>query len=216
MLAVENVMQRNVVMMARAALIAVLLLPTTLLAQDAPIGSDQWALRLSVVASGASYESEPTGYKMYSGIALEAGVVRWVGEMLSLELSARTESREVNGPPLNGVPERLGSIELLPLNFIASWHPLARSRRTVQPVVGAGVNFTDIWEKSGALDSTESKPTWSPVVQGSTDVGLSNRTVLKLQVRWQLLTIDIQDFAPTAPSVSIDPLSIGVGVQVTL
>jgi outer membrane protein W len=202
--------------MTRAALVALLLLPAALRAQDAPVHADAWALRLSAVVSGPSYESDPDGYKVYSGASLEAGVARWLSDVVLLELSARTESREVNGPPVGGVAERLGSIEVLPLNLIATWHPLARSGRTVQPVVGAGVNFTAIWEKSGAIDSSGVPPKWSPVVQGSTDIRLSDRVVLQLQVTWQLLTIEIEDFAPTTPSVTIDPMSIGVGVQLGL
>jgi len=201
-------------MMVRASLIAFFLLPAGLRAQAA--GADVWTLRLSAVISSASYESDPAGYEIYSGLSLEAGFARWLNDVVSVELSARTESREVNGPSSSGSPDRLGSIELVPLNLIASWHPLAQSGRRVQPVVGAGVSFTGIWEKSGALDSSASDSVWSPVLQGSTDIRLSDRSVLKLQAGWQLLTIEIRDFAPTSPRVDIDPLIVGVGVEVGL
>jgi outer membrane protein W len=203
-------------MRVRAAVIAILALPATLSAQDAGYGSSAWALRMSAVLSGASYESAPDGYKIYSSVALEAGVARRLSEVVSIELSARTESREVNGPPIGGVPQPLGSLELLPLSVIARWHPLGRSGRVVQPVVGVGVNLTHVWEKSGAIDSSEVTPTWSPVLHGSTDIRLSERAVLKLDAKWQLLKIDIEDFASSVPRVSIDPLSLGLGVEVGL
>ena len=85
-----------------------LLVPTLLTAQSAAEVRGPWSLRVRAVMSGTSYESQPEGYQIYSGFGLEAALVRHVSEVVDLEISLRTESREVEGPRDGGVEHRLG------------------------------------------------------------------------------------------------------------
>ncbi|HKJ02798.1 MAG TPA: hypothetical protein VJ997_10095, partial [Longimicrobiales bacterium] len=79
--------------MTALSLLSLLSLPAPAAAQTGGTGSSPWALRLRAVISGDSHDSEPVGYKIYSGLALEAAVVRHVSDVASLELSLRAESR---------------------------------------------------------------------------------------------------------------------------
>jgi outer membrane protein W len=45
------------------------------------------------------------------------------------------------------------------------WRPLDATDGVFQPYAGAGVNLTAVWEKSGALDSTDSPLSTAPVGQ---------------------------------------------------
>jgi outer membrane protein len=189
-------------------------LPASLAAQDLRSPDEPWTLRVSAVMSGSSHDSDSAGYKVYSGIALEGGIARALSRTTSLELSARTESREVNGPATDGRAARLGSLEMLPVNLMARWSPLGGRDARLRPHAGVGVNFTDVWEKSGALDSSESRPSWKPVFQLGVAVPFTPRAELVIDAKWHALALDIQDFAPAAPSVRIDPMSFGIGLGV--
>lgn len=111
-------------------------------AGQSPDPTHPWSLRIRAVISGDSHDSDPAGYRIYSGVALEAAVVRRLTEVASLELSLRTESREVEGPTGGSGDHRLGSLEMLPLTLTGRWHPRRRGEGDLQPYVGAGINFT--------------------------------------------------------------------------
>jgi outer membrane protein W len=166
------------------------------------------------VVSGLSDHSEPAGYVIYSGVALEASVVRWFGDAAALLFSLRTESWEVEGPESAGADQRLGSLEMLPMNLSLSWRPRGRSGGDFQPYLGAGVNVTPTWEKSGALDSTQPPTTVGPMLQLGTDVTLAPRAALNMDVRWNTMRVDVVDFSTPTPLVRLDPLSLGMGLTV--
>ncbi len=199
---------------ARAGLLLLVCLPTALAAQRPASLSDPWMLRVRATLSGTSYGSEPSGYKIYSGVALEAALTRRLGAMAALELSARTESREVTGPDVPGADSRLGSLELLPVTLLARWVPRGRSPAALQPYVGAGAALTATWEKTGALDSTDVPARLAPALGVGADYALSPRTVLNLDVKWNALTARITHFRTPDPRVRIDPLTLGVGLGV--
>lgn len=197
---------------ARVVFVTLLALPTALAAQQAR-STDPWTLRLRAAISGTSYDSEPTGYKIYSGIGLEGAVQRRLGAVTALELSFRTESREVTGPEGAG-DNRLGSLEMFPVTLLARWVPRGRGDGAFQPYLGAGAALTTTWEKSGALDSSDTRAAVSPALGLGTDFALSPRTVLNLDVKWNTFTARITKFRTPEPAVKIDPLTFGVGFGV--
>jgi outer membrane protein W len=200
--------------LCRAAIVLALAapnLPTPAQAQARP-ADGPWSLHLRGTISGTSYESEPDGYKAYSGIALETGVRRSVGSVLAIEAGMRSESREVTGPP--DATTALGSAEMLAIAALVQWRPRGRSAAPFQPYLGAGGALTVTWEKSGALDSAELSPRLDPAVQGGLDFALTSRVALNLDARWQTLRVTIDDYVATPPEVKIDPLVLGLGVRV--
>ena len=67
-------------------------------------------------------------------------------------------------------------------------------------------------EKSGPLDSTNIAPTVGPAVVLGIDRRLTRASTVTVDARWNTLSVDIDDFGPTAPAVKIDPLTLGIGV----
>ncbi len=199
---------------ARSAVLALLCLPTALLAQRPRGESDPWTVRVRATISGASYESQPADYKIYSGVSLEAAIERRLGSIAALELSGRTESREVLGPASTGADERLGSIEMLPLTLLLRWLPLGRSNAAFQPYLGGGAALIATWEKSGVLDSTDVPASLRPALGLGADYVLSDRLVLNLDVKWNPLTARITNFRSPDPTVKIDPMTVGLGMGV--
>ena len=139
------------------------------------------------------------------------GLVRRLSEQASLELAFRTESREVEGPAGDG-DHRLGSLELAPISLLVQWRPRGWEAGGFQPFLGAGANVTLSWEASGALDSADIATTIGPALQLGTDYRLSPMVGLNFDVKWNTLTLDIEDFGTTVPSIRIDPLSLGLGI----
>lgn len=198
-------------MLLRALFLSLLLAPG-LAAQDQ---GSPWGFRVRAVISGTSHDSEPAGYKVYSGVGLNAAVVRFFGDLFSAELSVHTESREVTGPDTSGVSGPLGSVEMVPVTLLARWRPRGGGGARLQPYVGAGASFTGTWEKSGALDSSNLSPHVGPALQLGADLAVSARVLLNLDVKWQTLSVEIEDFVATPPSIHVDPMTFGVGVGFT-
>ncbi|HET9599579.1 MAG TPA: OmpW family outer membrane protein [Anaeromyxobacteraceae bacterium] len=181
--------------------------------EASPPAQQAWTLRTRAVMSGSSTHSDPAGYKIYSGIGVEAGVARQLSRAFALELTMRTESREIDVDSGTGTDTRLGSLELLPISLMVQYFPLAG---TFRPYAGAGVNLTVCWEKSGALDGTQVSPSVGPVLQAGVDVALSSALFLNLDLRWNLLRTDVSAQGTKVATLEIDPLTLGVGLGVRL
>jgi len=179
-------------------------------AQGPDPGQKLWLFRTLAVVSGNSYESDPAGFTAYSGVALEAGVTRTLGRLFAVEVSLRTESREVDREVPPAPDERWGSLELLPLNLTFQYRPLRFGR--FHPYVGLGANLTVAWEKSGVLDSLDVEPHVGPAMQLGLDVDLGDAAVLDFGLRWNTLTSDIKLDGERVAELKIDPMSLGVGV----
>jgi len=161
------------------------------------------------VLSGSSDTDVAGGYTVYSGVALEAAVVRRVSDGFALELSVRTESREVTGPTRN-----LGSLEMIPLTLSGQWRPRGSGGAPWQPYLGAGVNVTGTWEKSGDLDSAHVAPKVGPALVLGSDWSLGDRSTLNLDVRWNPLRVEMDHIPSPPPSIKVDPLAMALGVGV--
>jgi outer membrane protein len=170
-----------------------------------------FTFRTRVVAAGSSDHSDPPGYTVYSAFAVEAGFNWAPHPLFAVEIDARTESREVDvASPIGGEDVRLGSIELLPLNLLAQYRPLPGG--ALHPYVGAGVNLTTAWEKSGALDSTRITTGIGPAVQLGLDIDLSSSVLLNLDARWNLYRPKLENAGQHVATLKVDPISLGIGL----
>jgi outer membrane protein W len=185
-------------------------------AQTSDSGTSVWSVFVRATLSGNSGKSDPSGYEIYSGLAFDAALERSLAHQLVAELSLRTESREVEGPKAPGVEHRLGSLDMLPVNLLLVWHPLVERDVRLRPYVGAGLNATVVWEKSGLLDSTHPPANFSPAFTLGADVVLSPRLVLSLDAKWHKMRVDLKGYSDPAPSVTLDPLALGLGIGVGL
>ena len=191
--------------LSSAALLILLITPAALHAQ----GAMPWVFRTRLVLSGSSDHSDPEGYQVYSGISLEAGIARTIARRFALELSARTESREVDRTTVEG-DEALGSVELLPVTATLTFRPTVG--QTVHPYLGAGAALAVTWEKAGQLNSLDVPAHFGPAVQAGIDVDLGGRAVLNLDVRWNTLRLDVQSNQARIVDLKVDPLSFGIGI----
>lgn len=171
-----------------------------------------WTFTTRLVLSGSSdaAESDPQGYKVYSGIALDAGIQRRLGSRFVVDLNVRTESREITLRRAQGGEAPLGSVEALPVTLVLQYRPFAGEK--IRPYFGAGLNLTVVWEKAGALDSTDLSPSIAPAVQLGTDVRLSPRVFLNLDVKWNPWRTEIKERGDTLAHLRVDPIAVGAGV----
>jgi len=193
--------------------VSMLLLPTLAAAQGREERGD-WRALARLALSGTSHASTPEGYEIYSGLAFEVAVVRRLGDVFAAELSVRTESREVEGP--TSLADRaLGSLEMIPVNLTLQWRPRDRTDAIFQPYAGAGFNLTTVWEKSGALDSTDSPPSFGPLGQLGGVLRVGERTLLTMDVKWYPMDIDIEGLSDPVPRIEVDPLTLAIGMGFT-
>lgn len=168
-------------------------------------------MRFRVVLSGSSDTDNPLHYHVYSGLGLEAALVRDFGRSASIELALRTESREVTGPDGSTGSSGLGSLEVLPITLLAQWRPRGEGAASFQPYLGLGVAASIVWEKSGALDSVDVPIRLGPALQVGADRKLSSNASLNLDVRWNTFAVDLREFDPNSEEVRVDPLALGLG-----
>jgi len=169
-----------------------------------------WTFRTSAVISGGSESSEPEGWQVYSPVALEIALRRRVAPRWDAELIASPQTREVEWTGDDGVAVNLGSLETLPLTLLVRWRWATSGG--VWPYVGAGLNATLFWEKSGALDSDDLTPSLGPALQLGADFDLSPRVLFNVDVRWHRSATDLQEDGRTIATVNIHPATFGAGV----
>jgi outer membrane protein len=190
-------------------LLAALLAPGGLLAQSTGHAEHPWTIRTRALLVGANAESDPVGLDVYSAFAMEADISRRFGRHFAAELIVASSSHEVTAMS-GGVEVPLGSVELLPPTLLAQYHFLPDAR--VHPYVGAGVNLTIFYEKSGELDSLDLATKVAPAAQVGVDVDLSDRMLLNLDVKWIWLKTTLENQGTSLAELTIDPFILGVGV----
>ncbi len=159
-------------------------------------------------ATGASDASDPEGYKAYSSLHLNAAL-RWsFNRILSLEMDLAHESREVD---FMAAEEEisLGSIELLPVNLMLQYHPFLSRWR---PYIGAGINYTLFWEKSGELNRKKLAPSLGPVLQLGVDLPLRTDVILNFDMKFLFMETDFEGPVKETVKMSIDPTTLGLGL----
>ncbi|MDO8835389.1 MAG: OmpW family outer membrane protein [Vicinamibacterales bacterium] len=187
------------------------MVPVVAFGQTAPQDESPWSFRTRVQLTGTADASESDGYTVYSGIPIEVSLRRDLGRRFGVELSAALESREVEAPlPGSTKGVNLGSLQTLPVNVLFQVRPWGDGR--VRPYAGVGANVTVSWEKSGALDSTDLTPGVGLALQLGTDIVVSRRAMLNVDVRWNQLETDLESDGRKTAHLEIHPLSIGIGL----
>ena len=194
----------------RLALAVLCLTPSLLHAQGAGAGDSNWTFRTRAVMTGTSDASEPEGYKVYSGISMEASVTRALTRSLVLCWNVGTLSREVELTEPGTTKVNLGSIEVLPVDVMVQWS-LRRGGR-FHPYVGGGINVAVYWEKSGALDSTDLTPTVGPTVGLGFDYDISPRMIFNVDFRAARATTDLKAEGSTIATLSLHPSTLAAGI----
>ena len=186
-------------------------LPTTLaLAQAPPQPRPRnWELGARLAITGASRSSDPSGYSAYSTFPLEGFASRRLSQGVSIQFTARLESREVEQTTPTTMP--LGSIEFVPMNLLLHYR---LSRGGWSPYVALGANATLVWEKSGLLDAMDASPSFGPAVGIGLNKKMTDYMVWNVEFRWNTARTELSSNGVREMRLTIDPASLGVGFGV--
>ena len=195
--------------LATLMLVVALAAPATLIAQVAGHAEHPWTIRTRALLVGANAESDPAGLELYSAFTVEADISRRLGRHFAAELILASASHEVTSM-VDGSEVPLGSVELLPPTLLAQYHFLPDAR--VHPYLGAGVNVSIFYEKSGDLDALDLATKVAPAAQVGVDVDLSESMLLNFDVKWIWLETTLEDQGVRLAELTIDPFILGVGV----
>jgi outer membrane protein len=194
---------------ALAAGLAILLAPCTGTASAQQHDDLPWSFRTSAFITGSS-DVSAEGYTALSAIGLGAGVHRRMSSLVSVELNLAVASREIVIEGESGGEASQGSIESIPVNLLAQVRPRLGGR--VHPYAGLGINFTPVWEKTGALDSYDIAPTFGIALQLGADLDLSRAILLNLDLGWNSATPDLEAGGQHVTTIAINPLTLSAGV----
>lgn len=168
-----------------------------------------WTFRTSGLITGNS-DTSPEGYKAMSGFGLGVGVRRQITGILSAELNLATVSREVVIEEPLGVESSQGSVESIPMNLLVQARPSLAGG--VHPYVGLGINFTPVWEKTGALDSYDIAPTFGIAAQLGVDVDLSPGVLVNVDLLWNTAEPDIEADGVRVTTLTMNTFTLSAGV----
>jgi outer membrane protein W len=168
-----------------------------------------WTFRTSVLLTGNS-DTSPEGYKAMSGFGLGVAVRRQITGILSAELTLATVSREVVIEEPSGVESSQGSIESIPMNLLVQVRPSLNGG--VHPYAGLGLNFTPVWEKTGALDSDDIAPTFGIAAQLGVDIDLSPGVLVNVDLLWNTAEPDIEADGVRVTTLTMNTFTLSAGV----
>ena len=168
-----------------------------------------WTFITRITASSVSDNSEPEGYQVYSSINLEVSVRREFNHFLAAELNIATQSREVDFTETDGDEISLGAIELLPINLLMQYHP---SLGMLNPYLGAGINFTKIWEKSGTLNSKKFSNNTGLILQLGSDFNILPYATLNFEIKLIDMEVSFETPGDSDTKFELNPFSIGIGL----
>jgi outer membrane protein len=196
--------------LATLTLLAAALAAPSLRAEDGP-----WMVRLRAVAIQPANKSDAA-----PGIPADAIHVsnKTIPEVdFSYFFSANLAAELILTVPqehdvtLSGT--KIGTFKHLPPTLTAQWHFLPGE--TVNPYVGAGLNFTlisDVKLANGALDLDKSS--LGLAAQAGVDFKMAKNCYINLDVKYVQLKTDVKVAATGAKvtTVKVDPMLYGVGV----
>ena len=183
--------------------------PGTLTAQESlPQSTGTLQVITRLAATGFSRSSEPEGYKAYSSIHFDISVRQKISRHLAVEGNLGHESREID---YEGGEEEisLGSVEMLPLNLSLQYH---FGLKKINPYIGAGINYTVFWEKSGELNRKKLDPSFGPLLQMGVDIPITTRAILNLDLKSVLMQTEFEGPDKENVTLHIDPAVVGIGV----
>ncbi len=161
-----------------------------------------------LAGTGSTDMSDPEGYEAYSSIHLDASL-RWpLSQRWAAEVNLAHESREVDFFGPEGEIS-LGSMELLPVNLLVQYHPACKRWR---PYIGAGINYTLFWEKSGELNRKKLSPSFGPGLQLGADLPITSRAALNIDLKFLFVKTDWEGPDKKEVSLKIHPTVLGIGL----
>nr|WP_064574598.1 OmpW family outer membrane protein [Cupriavidus gilardii] len=176
-----------------------------------------WMVRLRGTYLDFAQKSDPVGG---AGASDRIGVNnKWIPELdVTYFFTPRLAAELVLTVPqkqdvyLDG--NRIGSFKHLPPTLLLQYH--FRPHATLRPYVGAGLNFTRIWDADIA-GNTLSLDRWSiaPALQIGMDYRLTRNWFLNADIKKVWLSSDVKAAGAKVSEVKLDPwlFSVGIGYR---
>ncbi|HEX5634967.1 MAG TPA: OmpW family outer membrane protein [Gemmatimonadales bacterium] len=199
-------------------LVAVLAIPAVAAAQDPAHLDHPWMVRARGV-----YIAPTGGTTTLGGLPLEVGadataeidISRRFGKYLGAELVLATAAHEVRLE--DGAS--LGSVHILPPTLLLQFHlPLAGK---VHPYIGAGVNYTMIYDKTGVLETPglaiegaeelDLGDSFGFAGQVGLDFDIGERAVFNVDFKYVDLKTELSVDGTSLGDVDVTPIIFGVG-----
>lgn len=201
-------------------LVAALTLPAVAVAQTAGHMDTPWTVRGGAlfIAPTAS-ESDVLGAKVGSDFTMEIDISRKFSPIFAVELVLATAAHEVYIPDFPDVGRlSLGSVHILPPSLMLQAHLPTGGK--AHPYIGAGVNYTMIYDKSGLLETPAAaglgsgldlSDSFGWVLQGGVDYDIGARALFNADVKYVKLNTDVSIDGDEIDTVDVNPLLIRVG-----
>jgi len=184
-----------------SVIVMVLLLAgaTTGAAQSRP-----WLVRARGIAVLPNASSDPSGLDVKADATAEVDITRLLNRFLSVELVLATAAQEVKAGATS-----LGTVTHLPPTLLLQGRPF---EGRVSPYLGAGVNLTAFYAKSGGLENLDLSTSVGWALQAGFDVRLAERTVLNFDGKYVHLTTDVKSGGTKLYDLKVNPFVIGAGL----
>lgn len=199
-------------MRTRAALLvsslAALLAARPATAQTTDVEANPWLVRVRGIVIAPHASSAPTGLGVKADATIEVDITRYFGKYVSAELIAATAGQEVTSTT-GATTTSLGTVNHLPPTLLLQFHPVASG--PVLPYVGAGVNWTTFYVKSGGLDALDLSNSFGWAAQGGFDFPISKRGVFNLDAKYIRIKTDVASAGTKLYELKINPWVIGAG-----
>lgn len=164
--------------------------------------------------------------KVDSNTILEFDISYYITKNIAAELILATGSKHevsVSKEPGAVVPNQLlGSVDVLPPTLTVQWH--FNPDQTVDPYVGAGINYSRFLDKKldvrqGPLAGTDIKvdsDSWGYALQAGVDINLKDGWLINADVKYIDLDTDVKLRTASGwtkiDKLDIDPWVFGIGI----
>lgn len=184
--------------------LSLVLLGTTAFAAD---GAWQVRTRLIDVAPDGSGTNGLEGLDIKSDFTVEVDFSKFLTDRLALELIVATASQELQ---IEGIS--LGSVNHLPPTLTLQWHFMDQDAK-FQPYIGAGLNATFFYGKSGAIDQLDLSTSFGLAAQLGADWKVTDKTFFNVDLKYIDISTDVETKAgDKIGTADINPLVFGVGI----
>jgi len=187
---------------------------TGLIAQEQDKATSNWTFTTRMLANSKADKTEPEEFEVYSSLNFGVAVKRTVFNNFAAELSLSTESREVDYMESAIKEVSLGALELLPVNLVVQYNVPLKNK--FHPYIGAGLNFTKCWEKSGTLNSNKVTNSFGPALQLGFDLDIAPYLLFNFDIKSVAMSTDVNVDEGRLVKIDMNPLSVGIGLGVRL
>lgn len=126
------------------------------------------------------------GLDIKSDFTVEVDFSKFLTDRLALELIVATDSQELE---IRGLS--LGNVNHLPPTLTLQWHFMGQDAK-FQPYIGAGLNATFFYGKSGAIDNLDLSTSFGLAAQLGADWKVTDKTLFNVDLKYIDISTDVE------------------------